>query len=707
MRMINAAMLVSLLVASTAGAGPQLSTTQRVMTVAGGGLGARGPATSAMLGQLGNLVADRSGNIYISDLGNHLIWRLNPAAGKLVAVAGTGAAGKGADSGPARSIPLSTLFLALDPEGNLNFTDSFRVRQLVPATRFIQTIAGNGEGVWNGGTITEEVPANTISLGFLTGIAVSRFGEIFLGDPRRCQLLRIGVTGRLSSYCRLPSELLSRGSPEMEPVFDVAVAPSGEVYFSDQRHNYIFRVSAGVAVPVAGTGVRREMFPAETAGAAQEQAGDGDDALSTPLDCPTQIAFDRHGNLFFGEAHGSIRRVDGNGQIHSLCGPKVSSGPISGLTVTRNGDVVFACNPQLNAGQIFRLSSSDSTTTLIAGSGLLHCCGDGGPASQSALWGPYGVAVAPDGDLIIADRFNGRIRRVNARTSRIATIAGGGAYSLPGGYCTAGYPVRSAPPAGRIRATEFKVLEPLYVTVDRVGNVLFAQPGGSIYRIDARDGVLTTVGKPREGTKSGYPCAVFESIGGIAAGPDGETIVVAERRVWRIGADGGLLIVAGTGKDRYSGDGGPALSAELSRPGWPAVDHDGNIFFVDEGSYRIRMIGVDGKISTVAGNGKDWGLKEGPALRGAIGFATGLAVDPSGKTLYFAAGNRLWRLNRRTSTLRTIAGTDEPGDRPSPDGPLASVRILGEPRALACGRNGTVYFTESKHDRVRAVVRAR
>ena len=659
--------------AAIPGAVPLAVAPPRVVTVAGGGLGDGGPATSAAFGSLGSVAVDRVGVIYVTDRGHHRIVRLDPVTGQVETVAGTGVDGRGPGSGPALAVPIAANFLAVTRDGFLVFTDRGRLRQLAVGTGMLTLLAGNSEGLWRGASVSEGVLAREAPLGFLNGVTVSPGNGTFVADPARSQILRIDPAGRLSVAYRMPAGLAATERDTNDAVVDVAVAPSGDLYFSDRLHRQIWRVNAGQATVVAGT---REHLDGLSPDAAPiwRQADEGQDARLTRLDKPTQLAFDGAGTLYFGEDRGTVRKIDAAGRIYTVWGPDRSRRSVTGVAVTGVGDVVFACSDSSKTGQVFRLPANAPAATLVAGSGVPHCCGDGGKATAASLAAPTGVTVAPNGDVVVADRDNHRIRRIDARTGTIMTIAGGGVYAPPGYRHIVFHPVRSAPPPGRTPATLFEILEPRYVAIDATGDVLFARADGPIYRVDARDGALTAVGKARADAKDPQPFAVFASIGGIAAGVGGEVVVAAENRVWRISAEGDVSIVAGTGHEGFFGDGGFAFAADLSRPAWPAVDDKGNIYFVDSGSHHIRMVNRSSRISTIAGNGQAWSSGEGEALREAVGIATGLTTEPTGAALYFASRNRIWKVDRRAGTLHIVAGKEERTDTPSQTVPLPVFR---------------------------------
>jgi DNA-binding beta-propeller fold protein YncE len=433
----------------------------------------------------------------------------------------------------------------------------------------------------------------------------------------------------------------------------------------------------------------------------QVQEGDGAPAISALLDAPTQIAFGSDGTLYFGEDHGSLRKVDRFGRISTVHGPRVSSGEIAGVAVSTGGEVIFTSNASGPLGQIFRLVNG--LAEVVAGSGVAHCCGDGAPAISAPLSKPWGLAVAPDGDLLIADSANDRIRRVSTRTGRISTVAGGGVFALPGSRKILFRPSRSAPPPGRIHAMLFEVVAPRFVANDRAGNVYFCSEDGPVYRIDSRDGTLRALGADRKGGAAGSPISGFRGIGGITVDASGDVIVAAEHRIFRIKPSGGIGLVAGTGKEGFFGDGGFGTLAELSRPAWPVHDGRGTIYFVDSGNYRIRSLDITLKIATVAGNGQSWTSGPGQALRESIGAPTGLAIAPGGELMYAASDNRVYRFSLQDGALSVFAGKEPNRDRPSPDGPYFPDFSLGGPLSIALDSGGAVYFSEPQHDRVRAV----
>ena len=651
---------------------------QTLVTVAGGGIGDGGPAATAGLETLGDLVVDSSGNVFVADLGHRSIRKIDRANGTISTILKL----EGNDT---------PRFLALREPGRLLFTSNLKIEELELATGRRKPIAGNGERVWRGGVIEEGKLATQVPLGPISGLAVGPADDVHFGDPDRAQIFRVDpATGLLRRVFALDRFGIAGGSELREPVYDLAFDAAGRLYFSDRRHQRIFRVESDRTIAIAGNGTQRQRFPApEARGGMEEDAGG---AASSPLDGPGPLAFCPPDNdLFFGEEHGTVRRVDRLGRIRTFLGPTLSAGMISSVACDRQGSVFANSHPATGVAKVLKIPGASGPRRILAGSGVPHCCGDGALALEAELAEPEGIAITPDGDVVIADRANDRIRRVSTRTGRIATIAGGGELALPGSRHVLFRPVRSAPPPGRTLATFFEVLEPHFVAADPAGNVYFAQREGPVYRIDAVDGTLAVLGADRKNALGPKSPDGFAGIGGIAVDSDGTVLVAAEHRIWRISPGGSIGVLAGTGHEGFAGDGGYALLSDLSRPGWPVADGRGTVYFVDAGNSRIRRVDRSGKISTVAGNGLGSPSGEGQAIRESIGPARGLTLDPIGNLVYSTGDNRIWRLVLADGTLRLVAGSV----------PSSSSSI--QPLAVAFDRSGTLYFSEPSSARVRAI----
>ena len=314
---------------------------------------------------------------------------------------------------------------------------------------------------------------------------------------------------------------------------DVTVGPDGRLYIVDwNNHRIRVREDDGTLRIVAGIG---ELGPVS------------DDPSTGRLNHPTQVTFDPAGTLFIAAWHNSrIKTLDAaTGELHDVCG-----------------------------------------------TGMRGFAGDGGPAETAVLNLPVAIAFDGAGNMFISDQANDRIRRVDAATATISTIAGvgpcvgcalgddgpatGAFISLPQG--------QSARPAGRI-------------DVDPSGDLYLADTQNNrVRRIDP-SGVITTVaGTGTAGAAGdGEPAmaAALNSLADVAVGPDGLVYIAdtGNNCVRAVGADGVIGTVAGTcGTPGFAGDGGPATAAKLDRPGGIALDASGNLYVADTHNQRVRVV---------------------------------------------------------------------------------------------------------------------
>jgi sugar lactone lactonase YvrE len=661
---------------------------QTVVTVAGGGTGDGGPATSAHIESIGDLLLDAAGNVFVTDLTHASIRRIDAASRMITTVL----------TWDPKNPPA---FLAWRGPGKLLFSTGIRVEEFDLATLRRRTVAGNGTWLYREAGIEFARPADQAPLGPVQGLAVDAHGSVCFGDPDRDQVLRVDPsTGRLEILFAMDRARDAGGGSLDFPISDLAFDSAGVLYFADGRHHRVYCVVSGRAIPIAGTGEPRRSFPREP-GSGMGQSATA--ATETPLDRPTRLGFRAGYELALGEGHGTVRLVDRNRRLAFLIGAYFEHGLVSGLDFDREGTLFAARATESGIEQIVRLPKDATEPQLLAGSGLKHCCGDGASGPDAVLSEPEGIAVAPNGDLLVADRANHRIRRISTRTGRVSTIAGGGIFALPGSRHIAFQKRREPPPPGRIHALLFEALEPRFVSADAAGNVYFAPREGPVYRIDAIDGAIVALGADRKNALGAKFPDGFAGIGGIAVDRNGTVFVAAENRIWRLSPDGKIGALAGTGHEGFNGDGDYGTLADLSRPAWPVLDGQGSLYFVDAGNARIRKVDRNGRISTVAGNGLTFPSGPGLAVRESVGIPTGLALDPKGDLAWATGDGRIWQLQVATGQIRRVAGSDGAAGRPSPDGPLNGAFKLGTPRSLAFDRGGAIYFSDGDSDTVRAI----
>ena len=279
--------------------------------------------------------------------------------------------------------------------------------------------------------------------------------------------------------------------------------------------------------------------------------------------------------------------------------------------------------------------------TTVAGTGKAAYTGDGGPAVAATFKEPYAVVVDSDGNLYVVDRLNAAIRKIDAATGIITTVAGNGTKGSGG---DGGLGVKA------------QLVEPNDCFLDGKGGLLIADVGdGRIRRLDLESGVISTfAGLGRVKTKErgdGGPAnkAVITGARAVCADTHGN-VYVCEREgnsIRKIDAAGVITTIAGTGKAGDTGDGGDAKLATFKGPKGIRADVAGNLYVVDTENHAIRKIDAKtGIITTVAGGRKGSGGDGGPANRAGFDRPHGCVVDPRG-TLYIADSN-----NHRVRAVR-------------------------------------------------------
>ena len=607
----------------------QYDGTGHLTLVAGNGQagfsGDGGPATRASLSEPTDVFVSSSA-LYIADTGNHRVRRVDLTTGSISTFAGNGTAAFSGDDGPAVDASLnrpSDVLVGAAGDLFVSDTGNHRVRRILNGT--ITTFAGSGVAGFGG----DGGPATDASLSSPLGLALRQFSngsaEVLIADSANHRVRAVDISTRTITTVvgtGVPGFSGDGGSPTAAQV----AGPQGVDYYAADQQMFIADTGNNRVRIVAGD--RISTF-----------AGNGIAGWSGDGGAPNLASLSAPSALFAYWATSDT----GNARIRSL--RRVYQPPLYVDFVTVIGTLV------------------DGT---LAGYG-----GDGGPAPDARFFAPEGVAVDTDGTLFVADTLNHRVRRVDAGTGEVTTVAGTGLVGDSGDGAS---------------AASAQLASPTALALDGAGHLLIADTGNRrVRRLDLATGTIAAFAGSGVAAVTGS-----EGDGGPAtdarlAGPAGLAVdaagnaFIADPQVGRV-----RRVDAGTG----------AIATVLSG-GWPtgvAVDGRGDLFVAERmNRYVLRVAAANGAITTVAGLARCNGSRsggDGPAGNGPAGTETCLdnptavAVDGLGN-LYVADGDRVRYLDRVSGLLSIVAGTGTHADG-GDGGPATSAAVSG-PRGLAIG----------------------
>ncbi len=556
------------------------ATTGIVTTIAGTGVlgysGDNGPATAAMINFPAGIFLDSAENLYIADEGNNRIRKVTAATGIISTVAGTGEYGFSGDGGLATAAMLrSPRGVFIDSAGNILIVDflNHRIRKVAANSGIITTVAGS-----NFGALGDNGLAIAAGLLFPSGVVVDSAGNIFIADSSHFRIRKVSATtGIITTVAGTGIQGYSGDNglataAKLSGPAGIALDSSGNFFVADSQDNHIRKVStvSGIITTVAGT-------------EASAFLGDNGPATAAKLDQPYQLAFDSIGNLFIADLWNQrIRKISSTtGIITTVAGTgeqgfSGDNGPASaakfrlpsGVAVDAAGNLLISDSYN---HRIRKVSAATGIITTVVGRGGAGYSGDNGLATTATLYYPHDIALDRAGNLLFADSYNHRIRRVSLGTGIITTIAGNGSQ---------GYSGDDGP------ATAAMLNQPYGIALDAAGNLFVSDTSNHrIRKVAALTRIITTV--------------------------------------------------AGTGTSGYSGDNGAATAAQLNRPYGITVDSAENLLIADSGNSRIRKISATtGIITTLAGKGEfdyyGFSGDDGPAIDALFSGASGIALDAQG-----------------------------------------------------------------------------
>jgi hypothetical protein len=588
-----------------------------------------------------------------------------------------------------------------------------------PQQDVINTFAGGGPN---------NVPATSASIAMPLGVAVDSSGNYYYTTnafayyvPR---VFKVNTSGTLTVFAGNGGtgdrDYSGDGGPaaeaELNQPWGVAADSFGNVYIADTNNCVIRKVDrSGTISTFAGTP------PSFAYGATCGYGGDGGAATSAILNCPYGVAVDKSGNVYIADTDNyRIREVTvSNGEINTVAGgsycvgagaacgdggPATSAGisQVFSLALDGSGNVYIA---DAYNYEIREFSVGGNITT-VAGNGTCGYSGDGGAATSAELAGPMAVAVDSPGNIFIADTGNYRIRAVTVSNGKINSVAGAGS----------GCPGQTDSIGDGCAATSAEISSVQGVAVDSSDDIFIADLDNlAIREVTASNGIINTVagnGLPSF-TGNGIPAtnaalntpwgATSDSAGNIYIADQYNCIVREVNATTRI-----ITTIAGTpGSCGYSGDGGPATSAQLNWPSRVAL-HAGKVYIADTWNAVVREVDATGTITTFAGGPPEtceYPGDGGPATSACLYHPYGLAVDRAGNVYIADSGNSRIR-EVSDGIINTVAGggTGCPGQTDTAgDGCPATSASLNLPEDVAADALGNLYIADTDSHRIRMV----
>ena len=418
-------------------------------------------------------------------------------------------------------------------------------------------------------------------------------------------------------------------------------------------------------------------------------------------------------------APGDITTIAGGGVGDTGSAASASLYLPRGIHVTASGVIYLADTLNHRVRKI----DTNGIITTIAGNGIKGFSGDGGLATAASLNYPMGVAADSAGNIYIADAHNHRVRKVS--TSGIITTTIGGGAENAADYCS-------------LAATDIGSIFPRNIFLDSSDRVHITD--GQLWRLET-DGTLINLSDTSCGygaLEPGFSSGFFNASGAFiyASGnnifrtsdmqtstllgafspvsPGGFTTLSGDASgniyvassytniVYKFDTAGASTVYAGTGAAGYSGDGGDAVSANISNPTDVSVDASGNVYVVDRMNHRIRKVDLNGTITTVAGTGEAGFAGDGLAATSErLNLPRGVFVDSAGNVFVADTSNHRVRKIDTAGIVTTIAGNGVADF--SGDGGPASAASLHYPTGIFVHSDGTIYIADSFNDRIRKI----
>ncbi|MCW1924498.1 hypothetical protein OKA05_18170 [Luteolibacter arcticus] len=564
-------------------------------------------------------------------------------------------------------------FYSAAPPVERSFNISEGTTQPAPSIYTVSSMAGSGvelagyaEGIGDAARFSSPY-----------GVAVDASGNLFVADRDNHRIRKITPQGVVTTLAGSGTQGTADGTGSAAGFrYPIALAldPGGNLFVSDWGNHTIRKITpAGVVTTFAGSGLIGNLDGAGTA---------------ARFNAPTGLAVDASGNVYVADStNNKIRKITPAGVVSSFAGSgstgTTDGGPTAarfnyptGVALDASGNLFVA--DQYN-NKIRKVTSAGVVTTLAGSGGQGSADGTGTAATFNY---PHGLTVDSAGNLIVADRYNHRIRRVT-QTGVVTTFAGSTASYWDGSGTGAGF------------------YEPTGVSVDAGGNVYVADSFNHKIRKITSAGVVTTVAGTNMAKDGSGTSASFNKPEGVAIDADGNVFVAdaSNNKIRKITGAGVVTTFAGSGNPG-SAD-GVGTAASFNQPKGVAVDASGNVYVADSANHKIRKITAAGVVTTLAGSASPSNM-DGTGTAAGFGFPSGVAVDASGNVFVADYNNRKIRKITPAGVVTTFAGSGNQGST-NGTGLAASFR---NPAGIAVDLSGNVFVADREDHKIRKITAA-
>ncbi|KAL9647059.1 hypothetical protein ABK040_016533 [Willaertia magna] len=661
-----------------------------VNTIAGNGKpsfrGEDTPAVQAIAKNPSFLCVTSSNEIIFSDTKNYMIRKIKED-GTIVTVAGTGNPGTGfglwMNDGPARSINLgSPVGVSVNDQEEIFFSDINKhvIRKILNDGTMIR-IAGDERGLsGNGGDGGLAINAsfhNPNGIYFF-----QKTQELYIADSSNHKIRKILNNGTIVT---IAGRGIQGFSGDEGLAIDAALSnPTGvfvyqnEVYIADSGNHRIRKISSdGNITTIAGTG-------------AMGYAGDGGRAIDAVLSQPSDVVVTPNGIFITDSGNHRLRRINSDGFIETVAGTggtdfdgdgdakSHSLNNPTGITYNDNSRVILIADTNNNRIRKYEISSR-TMVSLIGRDTYNDFDVFKINLNPSAI-------IEFNGEKYFSDQENNVIAKIRSNNNTVQVIAGLG-YA---GYNGDG-----------ILAVNALISSPKGMYISSLGEIYFVDSGNNrIRKILTNGTIITIVGSGAVGFEGDFGPATLASLKSptdVFVSSNDELFIAdtLNNRIRKVFNNGTIVTIAGTGSYGFSGDNGPATLAKMNLPNSVFVHLD-EVYFTDTGNHRIRKILTNGTIVTVVGSSKSGSVDGfvGDALLATPRF---LHIVSNG-TIYFSEAYKIRKIGL-DNRVTTIAGT---GTSSNYNDNVPALSAAMSPEGLFVS-NDTIYYSDSEHNVIRMI----